>query len=637
METTQSKPEKKGTFSQYVSYWGYKAFCAILRMTNVKMVALFGRLVGYAVWATSSRRRRIVARNFRIILSPTLRKQQLSSMVRRNIIRTSMNLACALKTGLMTNKEMAKSIRIEGADHFEKSGSNGHCVISCIPHAGNWEILARIRPHFEKVEHYASMYRRLSNPLLEDLVYKSRTKYGCEMYSKEEGLRRVFKLARTGGLLGVLSDQFTNEGLLLPYFGKLTGVTPLPALLYKRCKGKGHLFSVFTRNTQLGKWDAVLGREIHLPEGCESLAAITMQVNLALEKCQMENILDGLWMHHRWKSTLVFAPEQDPEVVEIAKQHIKLPFRIIVVTPESFEEAILLPPVIHILKNARFDVQITVVSPKEQQQFWANLPNVTYTASYDEKVSAFDQLESDEIYKDGPFDMVFMFSESKKLYKNLKQLSPVLFVGSSANSLKKDRRNFKTPEVHDHTNLEISPHKQIANIQLLKYVCGLNIALPKYKYNELGNNEDTTTYISPFSTLGSADSWAEDKWQELVDKLPEKPVLLALNQDKDKAEAMATRLGIKNNCVSPEEISKILGSKSKLIAVDGLLPGLAAHYGCSCTVIMASRPKEVYGLLGKQHKILTQHTPCHPCYRSSCDMGKEHCADAINVDDVLKA
>lgn len=89
-------------------------------------------------------------------------------------------------------------------------------------------------------------------------------------------------------------------------------------------QGQGHLLSVFTRNVSLGKWEAELGRIIELPEGCDTLEEITMQVNLALEKCQNENILDGFWMHHRWKCTNRFAP-QDTLQRDLMMQYGRLP------------------------------------------------------------------------------------------------------------------------------------------------------------------------------------------------------------------------------------------------------------------------------------------------------------------------
>lgn len=636
MAATSQEKNPKATFRQHLGLWAYKTFCFLLKATDIRLVALVGRCVGYLVWMFAPKRRAIVARNLRIIVDPTLRKDKLNSMVRRNIVRTSMNLACSLRTGLMSDKEMERSIRMEGADHFEACGMNGHCVISCIPHAGNWEILARIRPHFKKVEHFGSMYRRMSNPLLEDLVYKSRTAYGCEMFSKEDGLRNVLKLARTGGLLGVLSDQFTQEGLFLPYFGKMTGVTPLPALLYKRCKGKGHLFSVFTRNTGLGRWDAVLGREIQLPEKCDTMAELTMQVNLALEKCQLENIQDGFWMHHRWKGTSVFAPRQDDEVTEVAKAYTKLPLRLLVCLPDSFEESMLTIPALRVLSDCRFDAQLTVICPAEQKNFWMKESYVTHVVTSDEKRTAFEQLEDDEIYKDGPFDILFMFNSSKRLLRNLMKLDPIYVSVPGDNPLKAQfRKLIKTK--HQMTEELLSQHRSRHYLDLLQMEHKLNTEEASLSTPDTGNNTAKGIFIAPFSTLGSADKWAEEKWQELVAKLPEKPVLLALPQDKAEAEAMAERLGISSICVVPEDIRNILGQNTQLYAVDGLLPQLAAHCNCPCTVLMSSRPVAQYGPMGTNDKAVYHHAPCHPCYRSTCDQGDKCCTNSISVDDVLNA
>lgn len=615
------------TWTQRLSLYAYKLLCTVLKCCDVRVVALFGRSIGYLVWALSASRRRIVARNMRIVVNPMLRADKLGPMVRRNIVRTTMNLACSLKTGLMNEREAARAISLEGAELFEANGSGGRTVISCIPHAGNWEILARIRPHFKKVEHFSSMYRRLSNPLLEDFVYRSRTRYGCEMYSKENGLKAVLSLARTGGLMGVLSDQFTQEGLFLPYFGKVTGVTPLPALLYKRCKGKGTLHSVFTRNTGLGKWAAVLGRVIELPTGCDSLPDITMQVNLALEKCQKENIIDGFWMHHRWKSTNVFAPKQAAEVIAVAAQYTRLPFRIIVAMPECFEEAALLLPVLRTLKAGRADAQLIVLCPTEQVELWKDMPEITHVIATDSTERVIDRLESDELYKDGPYDFLFMFSESRKLFKQFKHLRPIRISGFAENPLSGGFRD-KTTVLHTGP-----PRHRISAYGTLLEKCH-ELEMNPHDCVARGNNEARGHFISPFSTLGTADSWAEERWVSLIAKLPEKPVLLALKADETKATAAAEKWGIELRCVQPHEVADVLGARTHLYAVDGLLPQLAAMAGCPCTVLMASRLKEVYAPLGKGHRVLYRHLPCHPCYRRECDMPC-HCTDEITVESML--
>ena len=619
----------KVTLSQRLGAMGYRLMNTFLRLTDIRLVALFGRCLGYLVWMASKSRRRIVARNMRIVVDPTLRPDKLASMVRRNIVRTVMNLVCSLKTGIMTDKETARSIQVVGRDRFEHAGIEGRTAICAVPHAGNWEILARTRPLFPKVEHYGCMYRRLTNPLLEKIVYNTRTMFGCEMFSKEDGLRAVFKLARSGGLLGVLSDQFTQEGLYMPYFGKVTGVTPLPALIHKRCKGKGQLFSVFTRNVALGKWEAIMNRTIDLPEDCTEVDEITMQVNLAIEKCQKENILDGFWMHHRWKCTGVFAPE-NVFSNELIKKYATLPFRILICMPEQFEEAALLLPILRLLKRSRIDAQIGIICPVEQKAYWQQFSEqVSFIVTTDSKETTLSaQLNADEIYKDGPFDILFMFSENNKVLKALAPYQPLHVAGFVNNSLtRKIRFNSKYPVA------SVNPRSRAED-----YLTGVERGhslkrLPEDFAPLLGTTE-VGTFIAPFSTLGVADSWAQQNWAELVAKLG-KVSLLALPADKEKAEKMAAELKCSCCICKPEDISGKLGANSTLYAVDGLLPTLAAQTGCKCTVLMASRHAERYPLnFGEGHRYVSNHTPCHPCHSTSCDQ-QTPCTAGVTVEDML--
>lgn len=610
---------------------GYRMFCLALRLTDVRLVALAGRGVGYLVWACVPSRRRIVARNLRIVVDPSLRRDKLSPMVRRNIVRTCMNLACSLKTGLMSDRELQRAVTIEGGDIFEHAGLEGRTGISCIPHAGNWEILARIRPCFSRVEHYGSMYRRMSNPLLEDMVYKSRTGYGCEMFSKEDGLRSALRLARGGGLLGVLSDQFTQEGIFLPYFGKVTGVTPLPALIYKRCKGKGRLFSVFTRNIGLGRWAAIMGRQIEVEKGEDSLPSITMKVNQALEKCQRENILDGFWMHHRWKSTRHFAPLQDEETTQIARRYTRLPFRILLCVPESFEEAVLLTPVARLLKRCRHDMQVIVICPERQREFWEQQKeHVAYVATTDGALSLITQLEAEELYREGPYDYLFMFSENRRVWRQLKHFLPLHVSGFAESPFS---RSFRTCYS---SAWQGPPRHRMEDFLTALRSHSVPVEEAEAFAPFVGGGEGTggASFIAPFSSLGEADSWPEERWKELTQQLPGKVSLLALEEDELRAQSMAERLGISLTCVRAGELSRMPGVGDRLYAVDGLLPQLAAFCGCTCTVLMASRLAERYRPLGKQHRTVYRHTPCHPCYRTSCD-ASVCCTEGVSVAEML--
>ncbi len=623
------KPPRKATVFDKLVYVIIRMLFGVLRVVDIRIVALLGRAIGYLVWAAFPSRRAIVARNLRIAINPMLRGNELSKLVRQNIVRTCENMVCTFKTGLLTDKELSRALIFTGKENMQGDSKEQVCHICCIPHAGNWEMMARLRPLFPEQNRYGSLYRRLDNPALERAVYDIRTRYGCEMFNIKNGLKDIFRLAKDGGMLGVLSDQFTQQGIFLPYFGKVTGTTPLPTLIYKRRKENVHMHVVASRTIGLGRWEADFRQEVDIPDASASNAVITMAMNQALEKVQKQSILDGFWMHHRWKPTVRFAPDVCEENNELIRQYARLPFRMLICVPEQFEEATLVIPMMRRLQACRPDMQLTVIAPCEQKAFWKTQPYITYVVTTDEQQSPAEQLNADEIYKDGPFDALFMLSENARVLKNLQSLMPIMLSGMASNPLtKKTKFHMK----------HVVPVGQAPSHKAEEYhsLVDMHVYTNRLPYADatLGNQDATGVFIAPFSTLGKADSWEAEKWKELVERLPEKPTLIALESDREAAETMASELEITTAIVRPETVASVLGEKCKMYAVDGLLPQLASLAGCRCHVLMNTRLAAVYSTLGTGNRSLSNHTPCHPCYQKSCDQATP-CSSGISVDEML--
>ncbi|MBO5684692.1 MAG: hypothetical protein J6R92_07055, partial [Akkermansia sp.] len=155
-----------------------------------------------------------------------------------------------------------------------------------------------------------------------------------------------------------------------------------------------------------------------------------------------------------------------------------------------------------------------------------------------------------------------------------------------------------------------------------------------YAAPEKGNGSAAGNFIAPFSTLGKADQWDAANWQKLIAALNGEATLIAFEQDRAEAEKQADEWGIPCSIVKPETVAEVLGPQCRLFAVDGLMPQLAALVGCECRVIMASRLAAVYAPVGNQHKVCTNHTPCHPCYQASCDQERS-CASGVSVEALL--
>ena len=97
------KPAKKPNLGHKLTAAIMRLIYGVLRMVDIRLVALAGRGIGYLTWAALPGRRRIVARNLRIAIDPTLRGKALSKLVRQNIVRTCENMVCTFKTGLLSS------------------------------------------------------------------------------------------------------------------------------------------------------------------------------------------------------------------------------------------------------------------------------------------------------------------------------------------------------------------------------------------------------------------------------------------------------------------------------------------------------------------------------------------------------
>ncbi len=334
-------------------------------------------------------------------------------------------------------------------------------------------------------------------------------------------------------------------------------------------------------------------------------------------------------MHHRWKSRAAFAPEQAEGVAEVAAKHTRLPFRILVALPEAFEEALCCIPALRALKASRFDAQLILICPEAHQAFWQKSELASHVLSSDAKQRLTSQLEADDIYKDGPFDYLFMFSNNKAVLSAVRKQGIINVSGFTENRLSK---KFTFCASESHTGPVWHRYKDYLNLLRTKHSLVFNekeLIAPLAQ----GESSEGITFIAPFSTLGSCDSWPQDNWAELVAKL-NGCQLIALEEHQKEAQLLADELNI--NCVicTPASLQQKVGPQSKLIGVDGSLMQLAALHGASTSTLMASRLPNRYGPWVAQSKTMNKHLACHPCYQNACDEAV-NCLSCITADELI--
>lgn len=628
--SSDSPPSSRKAFVHYAGMKGFLLMEGLLKLVGMKTLFRLGRMAGGAAWHLLPKRRKIVERNLRIVLDPALRGRELKKLGKENFRRTIANFLCSAKTAILTDDQLKKCVKITGHEAFARPVLEGRGQVCAIAHSGNWEALARICVFYPEIERYGSMYRQFDNPLMEEYMYRRRTERGTQMFSKEGGIKAPMKILKEGGALGVLSDQFVWEGVYVPFFGKVTGTTPLPALLRKRAGAD--MVAIAVRTDKPGHWIADMGNVVDFSGSDGSLAGDTMEVNRHLEELIGKSVLDVFWMHHRWKSIDRFAPRDEKTFRLLEKMELK-PYRILVAVPRALDEALLTVPLIRALKGARPDMQVSVICPSDQAGVWKTFEEVAHVLPHDSLKQLREALAADEFYNEGPLDLGVMLDQDMETLKALAPYGPMMFSGLDTHpGCRKYKFRVKAsvlkaaPPVH-----RVRPYLHLGDLH------GLDIwnsfVFPVKKAHA---GEGAPVLIAPFSTLGPASEWGEEQWEELVRSLPGRPVLVALEEDRARASALAERLQVEMKAGAPEDLFPVMDAAAAAIAVDGVIPSLCSCRGLPTVTLFSTRLPDVCRPLGQFHRSLYSHQCCSPCFLRECDRGTP-CNRSISVQEALDA
>jgi KDO2-lipid IV(A) lauroyltransferase len=114
-----------------------------------------------------------------------------------------------------------------------------------------------------------------------------------ELFSKDDNPLGMASFLRRGGVLGVLSDQRAGSiGELVPFFGRLTSCTPIPAILARRTGAA--VVGISLRTVATGRWEL----RFH---ALDEAAPSTVNVMGLVERMMRVSPADVFWLQERWK------------------------------------------------------------------------------------------------------------------------------------------------------------------------------------------------------------------------------------------------------------------------------------------------------------------------------------------------
>ncbi len=278
---------------------------ALLQALPLTWVAQLGRCGGIIVYLFDARHRHVAVKTLTLCFGHEKSPAEIRAIARESFRRIGENYASAIKTFSMPWPDLTKHIEQQGMDKVlvRAPGDKAQSRILALGHFGCFELYAhyaRFVPSFK----FATTYRSLRQPSLNQLMQSMRERSGCLFFERRTGgtaLRAM--LSKTGSLLGLLCDQHAGDhGLRLPFFGHDCSTSPAPAVFALRYRCPLHTSICY--RVGLGRWRIETGDEIPTHENGQrrSIEAIMRDVNLAFEKAIRRDPANWFWVHNRWKA-----------------------------------------------------------------------------------------------------------------------------------------------------------------------------------------------------------------------------------------------------------------------------------------------------------------------------------------------
>jgi lipopolysaccharide heptosyltransferase II len=623
----------------YLVYLVYRTGFALISVFPLYFLFALGRALGFCGWLLLPKYRQLAFRNIDIAFGEDKSPREISRIVRHHFQRLGANLLCGLRLAAMPLEKVRERVTVENAEAPERELRNGRSVIFVLSHIGNWELQAQMFPPVTGFVRNSTIYQPLANRYIDRHVRALRARAGVELFDRNEGFQKAIELLRGGGAIGILSDQHAgDQGLWVPFFGKLASTTSLPALLAKRTGAALLGTAIYTESP--GRWRMVFADRID--SAGDSVEAMTGKANELIATQIRRAPEDGFWLHNRWKTPRpnfllarykrgVFLPKDLPP------QQLK-PFRILIRSSNWLGDAVMSVPAVRAIKKGRPDAHVTILAPKKIAPMWKLIPEVDEILALPNK-SLFSAVRL--IGRQKPFDAVILFPNSLRVALEAWRVPRKVGYRGHArawliNQIVREPRRPGRPEHHATRFLRIAEDCG-ADVDLVRDV---NQALPQ----TLKVGGQKFLGLCPGAEYGPAKRWLPERFAEAAAAISAqstaKWILFGTKKDKAIGETIATALG--DNCsnrigqTTLEQLIEELRGCRALLSNDTGTMHLAALLGMPVVAIFGSTEPALTAPLGNGHVVLRHHVECSPCFLRECPIDFR-CMKEIAVPEVVNA
>jgi heptosyltransferase II len=634
-------PERLSPFCMldFCIYIVYRAGSAFLAALPWPALFALGNIGGFCAWVVLGKYRRLALSNASIAFGNEKSPRELRRLVCRHFQRLGANFFYSAKIISISVEKILPRVTTENLDSIDRPLRAGVPVVLVLSHLANWELFAQLMPKFVSHARAASVYQKLGNRFIDAHVRRARSRTGLILFDRAEGFQPVIQLLRSGGGVGILSDQHAGDhGLWTPFFGRLASTSSLPALLAKRTGAVLLAAAVYTNGS--GRWRMVFTERFD--ESGASVEALSAKMNEIIEQQIRAAPEDWFWVHNRWKTPnpnfllrrykrgIYLPPDVPPQNLQR--------FRILIRTSNWLGDSVISVPAVRAIKNGRPDAQLSILTPANLAPLWKLVKEVDEIVPLPKK----SLLCAMRLLRRRPrFDVAVLFPNSLRAALEVWLSRVPQRVGYRGH-----RRSWLVNQIVREPRKPGPPKHQTYHYLGIAQDCGAETTdaqLPSV-HQPSTISDQPLIGLCPGAEYGPAKRWPQERFAETAAAV------------SAQAQAHWMLFGTKNDVPIGEQIAKALGDSCTnrigqttldqlieelrqcrlLLTNDTGAMHLAALLAIPVVAVFGSTEPRMTGPLGNGHIILRHQVECSPCFLRECPIDFR-CMKAVGVQEVTDA
>lgn len=281
-------------------FGAFLALKGLLRALPHSRSRALGAALGGLAYRVDRRHREVVRRNLELAL-PDRSAAERESLARQTFRHAGAVFADALSVQRFDRTPLCQRVDSSGWEHLHRAEALGRGVLVMGAHLGNWEVVALTLG----AQHgpLQAVGRPADNPWFDRELQRLRSRFGNISLPKHGAVRRMLRVLREEGRVGMLIDQRVkpHEGIAAPFLGTPCWTSPLLARLALRTGAP--IVPAFGDHLPAGRYEVRFLEPLHPAgeESDESVAALTARCLEIVATAIRARPASWFWLHERWK------------------------------------------------------------------------------------------------------------------------------------------------------------------------------------------------------------------------------------------------------------------------------------------------------------------------------------------------